>query len=139
MTHEDFSRPDDIKPSSDRSFGLVIATFFLIVALWPLIHSEPVRWWALGVAAAFVVPALLCTAALAPLNKLWVKLGLLLHTIVSPVALGLLFYLTVTPIALLMRVLRKDPLRLHRDPDARSYWIDRIPPRPTPDSMKNQF
>jgi hypothetical protein len=104
-----------------------------------LIHSEPVRWWALGVAGAFLVPALLCTAALAPLNKLWVKLGLLLNAIVSPIALGLLFYLTVTPVALLMRVLRKDPLRLHRDPDARSYWIDRIPPKPAPDSMKNQF
>ena len=81
MTHEDFSRQEDIKPSSDRSFGLTIATFFLIVALWPLIHSEPVRWWALGVAAAFLVPALLCTAALAPLNKMWVRLGLLLNAI----------------------------------------------------------
>ena len=139
MTHEDFSRQDDIKPSSDRSFGLFIAAFFLIVALWPLIRTEPVRWWALGVAAIFVVLALLWTPALAPLNKLWMKLGLLLYTIVSPVVLGLLFYLTVTPIALLMRLLRKDPLRLRREPDATSYWIDRTPPGPTPESMKNQF
>jgi Saxitoxin biosynthesis operon protein SxtJ len=139
VTHEDFSRQEDIKPSSDRSFGLIIGTFFLIVALWPLIHAEPVRWWALGFAVIFVVSALLCAAALAPLNKLWVKLGLVLHAIVSPVALGLLFYLTVTPIALLMRLLRKDPLRLRREPDAMSYWIDRIPPRPAPETMKNQF
>jgi isoprenylcysteine carboxyl methyltransferase (ICMT) family protein YpbQ len=74
VTHEDFSRQEDIKASSDRSFGLVIATFFLIVALWPLIHAEPIRWWALGVAAVFVILALLWTAALAPLNKLWTKL-----------------------------------------------------------------
>ena len=104
--------------SSDRSFGLVIATFFLIVTFWPLVHAKPVRWWALGVAAVFAVLALLWTPALAPLNKLWTKLGILLYKIVSPVVLGLLFYVTVTPIALLMRLLGKDPLRLRRDPDA---------------------
>ena len=90
MTHEDFSRPDDIKPSSDRSFGLFFAAFFLIVALWPLIRTEPVRWWALAVGAIFTVLALLWTPALAPFNKLWLKLGLLLYTIVNPVVLGLL-------------------------------------------------
>ena len=63
----------------------------------------------------------------------------LLYKIVNPVVLGLLFYVTVTPIALLMRVLGKDPLRLRRDSDAASYWIDRTPPGPVPESMKNQF
>jgi hypothetical protein len=139
MTHEDFSRHEEITPSSDRSFGLVIASFLLIVAFWPLVHAEPVRWWALGMAAVFAVLALLWTAALAPLNKLWTKLGLLLYRIVSPIVLGLLFYLTVTPIALLMRLLGKDPLRLRRDPDGASYWIIRTPPGPAPESMKNQF
>jgi hypothetical protein len=139
MTHEDFSRQEEITPSSDRSFGLVIASVLLIVAFWPLVHAEPVRWWGLGMAAVFAVLALLWTAALAPLNKLWTKLGLLLYRIVSPIVLGLLFYLTVTPIALLMRLLGKDPLRLRRDPDGASYWIIRTSPGPAPESMKNQF
>ena len=140
MTHEDFSsRHDDIKPSSNKSFGLVIAAFFAIVALWPLLHAERVRWWALGVAAAFAIAALLWPAALAPLNTLWTRLGLLLYKVVSPVVLGLLFFVTVTPIALIMRVLGKDPLRLRRDPNAASYWLERTPPGPSPESMKNQF
>jgi hypothetical protein len=139
MTHEDFSRQEEITPSSDRSFGLVIAAFFLIVTCWPLVHAEPIRWWALGVAVVFAVLALLWTSPLAPLNKLWTKLGVLLYRIVSPIILGLLFYLTVTPIALLMRVLGKDPLRLRRDPDRASYWINRTPPGPAAESMKNQF
>jgi predicted membrane metal-binding protein len=139
MTHEDFSRQEEIKPSSDRSFGLVVATFFLIVGFWPLVRAQPIRWWALGVAAVFALLALLWTAALAPLNRLWVKLGALLYKVVSPVVMALLFYVTVTPIALLMRLLGKDPLRLRRDPDAASYWIDRTPPGPSPESMKNQF
>jgi hypothetical protein len=139
MTHEDFNRQEDIKPSSDRGFGLVVATFFLIVSLWPLIQGESIRWWALGVSAVFLVLALFWTGTLAPLNKLWTKLGVLLYGIVNPVVMALLFYVTVTPIALLMRMLGKDPLRLRRDPDAASYWINRTPPGPAPESMKNQF
>jgi Saxitoxin biosynthesis operon protein SxtJ len=139
MTHEDLTRQEEIKPSSDRSFGLVVATFFLIVSLWPLIQGDAIRWWALGVAAVFAALALLWTAALAPLNKLWTKLGMLLYRIVSPGVMALLFYVIVTPIALLMRMLGKDPLRLRRDSDVASYWIHRAPPGPTPESMKNQF
>jgi Saxitoxin biosynthesis operon protein SxtJ len=139
VTHEDFNRQEDVRPSSDRSFGLVIASFFLVVSFWPLIRGGPIRWWALGIAAVFMVLALLWTAALAPLNNLWTKLGILLYKIVNPIVMALLFYMTVTPIALLMRMLGKDPLRLRRDPDAASYWIHRTPPGPTPESMKNQF
>ena len=90
-------------------------------------------------AAVFAALALTWTAALAPLNKWWTKLGVLLYRVVSPIALGLMFYVAVVPVGLLMRVLGKDPLRLRRDPDAASYWIDRTPPGPTPESMKNQF
>src|SRR5215813_3835019 len=92
VTHEDFSRQEDIKPSSDRSFGLVIATVFLIITFWPLIHAEPVRWWALAVAGVFAALALMWTAALAPLNKYWTKLGVLLYRFVSPVVMAFLFY-----------------------------------------------
>jgi hypothetical protein len=91
------------------------------------------------VAAVFAALALLWTAALAPLNKWWTKLGALLYHVVSPIVLGLLFYVTVTPIALLMRVLGKGPLRLRLDPNAASYWIDRTPRRGRTESMKNQF
>ena len=139
MTHEDFNRQEDIKPSSERSFGLVVAGFFLVVSFWPLVRGGSIRWWALGIAAVFVVLALLWSAPLVPLNKWWTKLGILLYRVVNPIVLGVLFYATVTPIALLMRMLGKDPLRLRRDPDTASYWIDRTPPGPAPESMNKQF
>jgi len=139
MTHEDFSRQEEIKPSSDRSFGLVIAVFFVIVTFWPLVRAQPVRWWALILAAVFAALAVMWPATLAPLNKAWIKLGILLYKIIGPVVIALLFYLTVTPIALLMRILGKDPLRLRRDPDAASYWIDRTPAGLAPESMQNQY
>src|SRR5262249_10838160 len=129
----------ELRGSSDRSFGLVFAGFFLIVGTWPLVHGRPLRVWAVGVAAVFLIAALVNPTWLGPLNRLWLRLGLLLQLIVSPVVLGLLFFLTVTPIGLLMRLTGKDPLRLRFDPLARSYWVERRPPGPAPDTMRQQF
>jgi predicted membrane metal-binding protein len=139
--HEDLTRKETVEGSSDRSFGFVMAAFFGLVALFPLLHGtlSSVRWWALVVAAAFLALALLWTAPLRPLNRAWLKLGLLLSKIVSPIVMMVLFYATVTPIGVLMRLAGKDPLRLRRDATAASYWIPREPPGPAPDSMKQQF
>src|SRR5262245_33986152 len=139
--HEDFTRKETVEGSSDRSFGFVMAAFFGLVALYPLLHGAPslIRWWALVVAAAFLASALLWTAPLRLFNRAWLKLGLLLSKIVSPIVMTVLFYATVTPIGVLMRWAGKDPLRLRRDTAAASYWIPREPPGPAPESMKQQF
>lgn len=138
-THEDFAREEEIKTSSERSFGFVFTTVFAIIGLFPLFHHNPVRVWSLGVAAVFLIAALAAPKILAPLNRLWMKFGLLLHAIVNPVVMAFLFFSTVTPIALFLRLRGKDPLRLKLDPAARSYWIDRTPPGPPPDTMPRQF
>ena len=124
---------------SNRSFGLVFAFFFAIVALLPLIHGGALRWWALIVAAAFAAAAFVAPRLLQPLNWLWFKLGLLLHHVVNPVIMALMFYGAMLPMALLLRWLGKDLLRLKREPEAKSYWIAREPPAPAPGSMSKQF
>ena len=128
-----------VEMGSDRSFGLVFATVFAIVALLPLKSGGEPRLWAAAVAAAFLVVSFSCPRVLKPLNRLWFLVGMALHHVVTPVVMGLLFFLTVTPIALIMRALGKDPLRLKRDNAAASYWILRQPPGPQPDSMRRQF
>ena len=139
MAHEDLSRDQQIEGSSDRSFGLVFAGVFLVVAGWPLFYREWPRWWALVVAVVFALVAIRRPALLRHLNRLWTKLGLLLGKIVSPIALGILFYGVVAPIGVLVRLAGKDPLHLKLDSKADSYWIPRKPPGPPPDSMTNQF
>ena len=139
MAHEDLSREEHIEGSSDRVFGLVFAGAFLVIAIWPLVHGVTPRWWALGVSAVFGIVAWIKPVLLARLNRMWMKLGLLLGKIISPIALGILFYGVLTPMGTAMRLVGKDPLRLKRDPDADSYWMARKPPGPPPDSMTNQF
>jgi hypothetical protein len=137
--HEDLTREEEVEGSSNRSFGLVFAGFFAIVAaisawrhgwMWP---------YAGALAAAFLIVSFTAADLLTPLNRAWTKLGLLLGKIVAPVVLGLLFFLSVVPIGLIMRARGKDLLRLKRDPNARSYWIERTPPGPPPETMRKQF
>ena len=136
--HENFRR-EEVVAGSDRGFGLVLAGFFAVIGALKLWHGHAV--WIVWCAAAlvFLVLAVVRPKILAPLNRLWLKLGLLLYRIVNPIVMALMFYLTILPIGLLTRLFREDPLRLKRDPKARSYWIERRPPGPEPDTMRNQF
>ena len=137
--HEDFGREEAVVGSSDRSFGLTVAVCLVIIGGLKLWRGTPLAAWWLVVAVAFLVVALPVPSALAPLNRLWLRLGLLLYKVVNPVVMGILFYLCVTPMGLVMRLFGKDFVRLKCDPEARSYWIERRPPGPAPHTMRDQF
>ena len=124
---------------SNRSFGIVFSVLFALLGLGPLARGRPVRGWALVVAAAFLLAAFALPRMLGPLNRVWLRFGLLLHACISPVVMGLVFYTTLTPIGLVRRWLGKDPLCLRLDRDAITYWIERHPPGPAPDTMPRQF
>jgi hypothetical protein len=124
--------------SSDRSFGLVFAVLFAVVALWPLIYFELPRWWALGVALAFMAAALIRPQLLHHFNRAWLAFGRLLHRIVGPLVMGMIYFLCVTPTGLIMRLRRKNLLWLKRPP-VKSYWIPRDELPPGAQSMRNQF
>lgn len=138
--HEAMDRADQVKMGSERGFGLVFAAVFAIVGLWPLFSGGPIRWWAMAVAAVFLVLAFVLPAILRPLNVVWFRFGMVLSRIMTPVVMGVLFVVTFVPMGVIMRTIGgKDLLRLKLEPDTRSYWIRRDPPGPEPQSMKNQF
>ncbi len=139
QTHENYSRDEIAVPGSDRSFGMVIAAAFAVLTLINIWHVGRAWPWTGALAALFFVFAWIRPAALRPLNGIWFKFGLLLHKVVNPIVMALVFFGTVLPTGLIMRALGKDPLRLKRQPNANSYWIERRPPGPTPETMKDQF
>jgi predicted membrane protein len=129
----------DPQTSSDRSFGIVFCLFFLLVALQPIISGLSIRLWAMGVSLAFVAISIFAPAILAPLNRIWTKIGLLMHAFISPITLGVLFFVVITPIGFCVRLFGKDSLRLKMDKDVSTYWVVRTPSGVTPESFKNQF
>jgi saxitoxin biosynthesis operon SxtJ-like protein len=124
---------------SNRTFGLVFAAVFGIVALWPLVSGGMPRPWAAVLAVAFLAVALVAPRLLSPLNRAWFHVGLTLHRVVNPIVMAIIYYGTVVPVGLILRARGKDMLRLKRDPNARSYWIERDPPGPPRGSMTKQF
>ena len=141
-SHEDYFRSDAVALPSNRSFGLVFAAAMAALALlggWRRGFERPAVWLTAAAALGFLGCALLAPRALAPLNRVWLRLGLLLHSVTSPVALGLLFYLVVTPLGLFARLLGKDFLRLQRNPGARTFWLNRPDAGSTAVSLRRQF
>lgn len=135
----DWQTHANVKVGSNRSFGLVLAGGFTVVALIPLWHGGNVRIWAIIIAVAFLVPGIFFPHVLRPLNLLWFKFGLLLGKIVAPIVISLVFFVIVTPMALLMRLIGKDPLNRRWDRNSPTYWIKRNEQVDATSSMKNQF
>jgi hypothetical protein len=138
-THESFAARAEVKASSDRSFGVVFAAVFAIIAAWPLISGRGPRLWALALAVAFLAAALAYPRLLHPLNRLWFRIGMLLHHVVTPLVMGLIFCFGVVPTALIIRMRRRDPLRIEGHRRGETNWVVRSPPGPSPDSMKRLF
>jgi len=138
-SHENFSRDETVSLGSDRSFGLVMAAAFAVLTLINVWHDGGAWPVLAAVAVVFLITALLIPSALNPLNRVWMKFGLLLHKIINPIIMGLVFYGAVLPTGLVMRAVGKDLLRLKPQPEADTYWIVRRPPGPAPESMKDQF
>lgn len=125
-----------IRMGSERSFGFVFAGVFVIVSLYPALHGGAPRIWALAFAAVFLVAGLVTPRRLAPLNRLWFRFGLALGKVMSPVVMGLLFAIAVVPTGLVLKLLRKDPLKLRLDRTAATYWERR---KTQPGPMSDQF
>ncbi len=142
-THESFEEHVEVKTASNRSFGLTVGGILAVIGLirW-LVGDAGLNWLTvvfLLVGIILLGLGYLKADLLAPLNKLWTKLGFLLFRIVNPIVMFLIYAVTVVPIGLIMRARGKDLLKLKRDPAAPSYWIERQPPGPDPKSMIEQF
>ncbi len=125
-----------VKISSNRSFGLLFFIVFLAISLWPLKSQEDLRLWAFILALIFFVLGILNSKFLTPLNKLWMKFGIFLGSIISPFVMGVVFFMVVTPVGLIMRFLGKDLLRINKSKFVSTYWISREKQNNT---MKRQF
>ena len=128
----------EIELPSNRKFGFFFTFVFVVVAAY-FFYSTKIMWaYAFTLASLiFLVITLVKDELLLPLNKPWMRLGLLLGMIVSPILLGVIFFGLFTPIATLMRLVGRDELKLKFSRKA-SHWLTRSEPIKS-GSFKNQF
>ena len=123
------------KLPSNRSFGIVFFVVFLIIAVWPLKSNGDIRIIPICISLVFLILGLFNSNFLKPLNFLWMKFGILLGNIISPIVMGIIFFLVITPIAMIMKILGKDLLSLKKNKN-NTYWIKKTGLK---SKMKNQF
>jgi hypothetical protein len=121
---------------SNRRFGLLLVAACVLLFAWGLWRGSPPFEW-LVAALLLLLITLAIPGILAPLKRLWLKLGMLAHVVISPLLLAGFYYLAVTPIGLLLRLFGKDPMR--RASHGESFWVERKPPGPDPKTMPELF
>jgi hypothetical protein len=126
---------NELKIGSNRSFGIIFFTVFIVIALWPVIHSDAPRIWSFVISIIFLILGILNSKILTPLNKLWMRFALFLGSIISPIVMGIIFIGVVTPTGLLIKLFKKDILKLKKN-NKSTYWEikDNLN-----NDMKNQF
>ena len=126
---------EKIKLPSNRNFGIVFFIVFLLIALWPILNNEDIRIWSLIISLVFLFFGVINSKLLTPLNKLWFKFGILLGKIIAPIIMGVVFFLVVTPTGLIMKIFKKDLLKLKKN-NSDTYWLKKDNSN---NSLKNQF
>jgi len=120
---------------TNRNFGVVFFIVFLTIGLWPILKNGEIRIWSIIISLIFLILGLINSRLLNPLNKLWMKFGLILGQIIAPIVMGIIFFFVVTPTGTLLRIFGKDILMLKRNKND-TYWINKDNSN---DNMKNQF
>ena len=125
------------KAASSRSFGLLFAGLFIALAIFEFAFRDQGYGW---LAAGFVLLliSILIPRVLAPLKRMWLKLAYLLGAVINPIVLGLVYVFAIVLMGGVLRIFKRDPLSLRREPARASYWIPRKP-GPDPQSMKEPF
>lgn len=107
-----------------RDFGLttgaLVVALFGLVFPWIFNHSWPAWPWL--IAGGLGIWSLLAPAALRPLYRAWMRIGLVLNQIMTPLIMAAVFFLLITPIASVRRLAGKDALG-RRFEDLPSYRV----------------
>ena len=107
-----------------RHFGLIVGGIFAVIGLWPvLFRAQALRLWALALAVALVVPALVLPRSLTYVHRGWMAAGEALGWINTRIILSVIFYALVTPMGILMRRFGRDPMQRRFEPDATTYRV----------------
>ena len=129
----------EVKLPENRTFGLFFSAIFACCTIYLLVHkyNNAAFYFALFSLITLTV-SILKPQLLLPFNKLWMRFGIILGMIVSPVIIGLIFFVIFTPIGFVMRFCGRDELNLKLN-GKKTYWKKKISDMDANSSFKNQF
>jgi len=122
--------------NSNKSFGIVFFIFFLFLSVLIFKNNNILAYTFLFISLIFLSLGLKSSELLSPLNKFWIKFGVLLGKIISPIIMALVYFSVVYLTKIFLILINKDILSLKINKNLDSYWIKRSSER---SNMENQF
>ena len=128
----------NIKLPTNKKLGYFFSGVFLLASIYFFyLKSDNVGYIFSSLTIIFIITTFLKAELLLPLNKLWMRFGLLLGMIVSPIVLGVIFFGIFTPYGFVMRIMGRDEMNL-KIFLKKSYWVIRSN-NSKQTNFKNQF
>ena len=129
----------ELQLPSNKSFGYFFASVFVLFSAYFFFkNSNQFFFIFLFLALTFLALSVFKSELLLPLNRLWMRFGLLLGMIVSPIVLGVIFFGLFAPVSLTMKLFGRDELRL-KVSSRESFWKDKDADTMISNSFSNQF
>ena len=129
----------EVELPSNQKFGYFFTAIFLVVSIYLWTESLVTFSYVFAfLGISLLIVSIFRADTLLPFNKIWMKFGLMLGIIISPITLGVIFFGLFTPISLTMRLFGRDELQL-RFNKKNTYWIVRDTTNLQPESFKRQF
>jgi hypothetical protein len=122
--------------SSEKSFGLVFFTVFIVVSYYFYGQNTLLFWTSLTISLFFLVTAVFFKKILTKPNIVWFKFGILLSKITSPIIMVLLYFVVITPTGIFYFFKKQKQYEKKISKKKMSYWIIREKPV---QSMDNQY
>ena len=113
----------------------IIAGLFGLLLPWVLGFAIPYWPWVLGV--VLVVWALAAPDTLRSVYRVWMRFGLIMSRVTTPIVMGIVFFAVMAPVGLLMRSLGHDPLARKFSANSESYRVESR--KPSRENMEKPF
>lgn len=129
--------PTRLTAREGRKFGLTVGAAFVALGLLLGWRGAAAAATASAVAGGVLVAAgVLVPTRLGPVQRAWMRFGLLLSKVTTPIVMAILYFVMFMPMGLVMRLAGRNPLRRRLVND--SYWVAREPGR-TRGDLARQF
>ena len=116
----------DLDRDELRKFGLttgaIVAVLFggLIPWIWDFRYPTW-PWIVFGILAAF---AILAPMLLQSVHRTWMRIGLAISKVTTPIILGIVFFLVILPVGIIIRLAGRDPLHRNLESSTDTYRVD---------------
>ena len=116
--------------NEERLFGIVFSLIFFGIAFYNYYYYSIINSILIVIGIALFFISIIAPVILKPLNFLWIKFGILLSRITSPIILGFIYFVLMFGTKLYLGLFRKKLIIFKPEKNIDTYWInkeDKVP------------